>query len=228
VASAATVPAWVFVAAIGIMLVGAIVPIRRQSASANLAWHAVGMHEQCLQHLAQTLDTLQHVLTDVVDGADISDYIDHGILAPAKDMLTHHPADEVRLSILVPEGERFRMRFSAGHSLVSARKFSVPIKDSISRVAFDAGEAMTWHDVHEDDCYTEHPKATRQTRAMISVPLTRGEEVTGVFNAISDRPHGFNPADRLYIECLGSVIDVAIAIMDPDAALVDEQLDPTE
>jgi GAF domain-containing protein len=148
-----------------------------------------------------------------VDRRAIGDYLTHGILAPARDMLTRHPDDQIRLSILSPDDDAFRMEFWAGHDLTSAKKFTIPIKDSISRVAFESGTTETWDDVHDDDRYAEHPKATRPTRAMVSVPLTHGSEVIGVFNAISDQPRGFNPADRLYIECLGSVIDVAVGIL---------------
>lgn len=214
----ASVPAWTLIAAAAVAVAAYFPFTRRMTAGERLAWFAVDIEEQYLQHLAQTLDTLQHVLTDNLDHATIRDYVNHGILAPAKDMLTRRPNDDIRLSILYPRGTDFGMQFQAGHNLMSAKKFAVPMKDSISRVAFESGETETWDDVSSDDRYTPHPKATRATRAMVSVPLTQGDEVIGVFNAISDRAHGFNPADRLYIECLGSVIDVAIGILQREEA----------
>lgn len=211
--SNASMPIWAFAAALALAVAIVFLLVEARTKSENLAWFAVEMQEQYLQHLAHTLHTLQNVLTDGVDRRAIGDYLTHGILAPARDMLIRHPDDQVRLSILSPEDDAFRMDFWAGHDLTSAKKFTIPIKDSISRVAFESGTTETWDDVHDDDRYAEHPKATRTTRAMVSVPLTHGSEVIGVFNAISDQPRGFNPADRLYIECLGSVIDVAVGIL---------------
>ena len=213
VRSNAAVPAWLLILALATGVVVSFIAFRFGTRWEDVAWFAVEIQEQYLGHLAHTLDTLQHVLTDGIDDTRIGDYITHGILAPARDMLTRHPDDQIRLSILVPAGDEFRMEFWAGHDLTSAKKFTIPIKDSISRVAFESGNAQTWDDVNDDDRYTEHPKATRATRAMVSVPLTHGDEVIGVFNAISDQPNGFNPADRLYIECLGSAIDVAVGIL---------------
>lgn len=214
----ATVPAWTLIAVVALAAGAWLALSRRMTTGEQLAWFAVDIEEQYLQHLAQTLDTLQHVLTDSVDHAAIRDYVNHGILAPAKDMLTRNPDDHIRLSILYPHGTDFRMRFQAGHNLTSAKKFAVPMRDSISRVAFESGETETWDDVGSDDRYRPHPMATRPTRAMVSVPLTQGDQVIGVFNAISDRAGGFNPADRLYVECLGSVIDVAIGILQHEEA----------
>jgi hypothetical protein len=212
-----TVPAWALLLVVGLGAILWLLSASRMTSGEQLAWHAVAIEEEHLQHLAHTLDTLQHVLTEGVHLNAIGDYVTHGILAPAKDMLTRNPADDIRLSILIPEGSDFEMVFWAGHNLTSAKKFSIPIKDSISRVAFESGSTETWDDVHTDARYEPHPKASRQTRSMISVPLTHGDQIVAVFNAVSDQAAAFNPADQLYIECLGSIVDVAVGILNAKA-----------
>jgi hypothetical protein len=215
-----TIPVWILAATVAVFILAfaagaALVAVRhrRLKRDEEIAWFAVDVEEQFLQHLSQVLDTLQQVLRDGVGPSEIADFVNHGILAPARDMLTRHAHDCIRLSVLSPHGEDFVMDFWAGHNLTSAKKFRIARGDSMSSVAFSSGKTETWDDVTEDDRFKHHPLATRPTRAMLSVPLTRGDDVIGVFNAISDRPHGFLPADHLYLECLGSVIDVAVGIL---------------
>jgi putative methionine-R-sulfoxide reductase with GAF domain len=114
------------------------------------------------------------------------------------------------------------MRFWAGHNLTSAKRIEIAVKDSISRVAYETAQTQTWDDVHDDNRYIDHPKATRPTRAMVSVPLTLNGTVVGVLNAVSDRRAGFGPADRLYIECLGAVIEVVVGIQQETVLSIDD------
>jgi GAF domain len=202
------VPAWSLAALVVVAIALCLLVYRR-------AWSTARTEEQYLQHLAQILTTLQEIITDGDGEANLEDFVCQGMLAPAKDMLTRQAADDIRLSVLVPRGEVFKMRFWAGHRLQSAKRFEIPIQHSISRVAFENGTSQAWQDVHADDRYADHPKATRSTRAMVSVPLTVSGKTVGVFNAVSDRDAGFTPADRLYVECLGAIIEVVVGIQ-PD------------
>ena len=66
------------------------------------------------------------------------------------------------------------MVWAAGHTLPGRSKYRVPIKDTLSRLAYESTEPQTWEDVTEDDRLEQNPKATHPTRSMVSIPLRRG------------------------------------------------------
>jgi GAF domain-containing protein len=114
--------------------------------------------------------------------------------------------------VLLPDDDCFVMVWSAGHSLPGQQKYRVPIKDTLSRLAYEGGEVYSWDDAQDDDRFQPNPKATWPTRAMISIPLRRGDRVAGVFNAIAAEPGAFDPAEERYLESLGSIISVAVGV----------------
>lgn len=162
-------------------------------------------------HVAEVLDHLQRVLSGNID-VPIPVYIERGILEPARDVLANRPDEHIRLSVLLPDENCFVMAWSAGHTLPGRSKYRVPIKDTLSCVAYETGESQSWRDVTEDDRFKQNPKASHQTRSMVSIPLRRGEDVIGVFNVISSEPEAFDPAETRYLASLGSVISVAVSV----------------
>lgn len=162
-------------------------------------------------HIAEVLDHLQLVLSGNID-VPIPVYIERGILEPARDVLASHPGAHVRLSVLLPDGDCFVMVWTAGHTLPGQSKYRVPIKDTLSRLAYESGEPQAWEDVTEDDRFEQNPKATHHTRSMISIPLRRGEDIIGVFNVIASEPEAFDPAEAQYLASLGSIISVAVSV----------------
>ena len=115
-------------------------------------------------HIAEVLDHLQRVLSPNID-VPIPVYIERGILEPARDVLANHPDEHVRLSVLLPDGDCFVMVWAAGHTLPGRSNYRVPIKDTLSRLAYESGEPQTWQDVTEDDRFEQNPKATHPTRS---------------------------------------------------------------
>jgi hypothetical protein len=162
-------------------------------------------------HVAKMLDHLQRVVSGDLE-VPIPDFIARGILEPARDVLANDPDEHIRLSVLLPSGDDFVMVWAAGHSLLGQTKYRVPIKDTLSRVAYESDEIQIWPDVLKDDRFTQNPKATHLTRSMISMPLRRGETPIGVFNAVAAIPDAFDPAEAGYLESLGSIISVAVSV----------------
>lgn len=162
-------------------------------------------------HVAEVLDHLQRVLSGNID-VKIPVYIERGILEPARDLLANDGGEYVRLSVLLPYDENFIMVWAAGHTLPGQSGYRVPIKDTLSRVAYESGEPQAWDDVTEDDRFEQNPKASNPTRSMVSIPLRHGEHVIGVLNAIASQPSVFDPAEERYLASLGSVISVAVSI----------------
>ena len=83
----------------------------------------------------------------------------------------------------------------------------------MSRFAFESGNAQSWDDVTAERMFTPNPEGTRPFRSMISLPIRNGEDILGVFNAISAEPYAFDPAEERYIASLGGVINVAVGIL---------------
>ena len=149
------------------------------------------------------------------------DFIEVGIFEPAHRLLRrdHLGADrgDLRFSILVADGEDFVMADDSGllpahgHRSESRQKFRLPIKDSFAGVAFNSGRVQSSNDLHTDQRFMPHPKASssREYQSMVSVPLWRAGEVDGVLNVLAVRKDAFSPVDRTCITLLASVIDVA-------------------
>lgn len=162
-------------------------------------------------HTADVLDRLQRVLAGELQGVSIPNYIERGILDPARDVL-QGPHDDIRISVLLPQGDRWTMIWCAGHSLDGQKKYAAPIADTLSRVAYESGEATYWPDVTEDDRFSANPNATRPFHSMLSQPIMNGSHVVGVLNVISSVTDAFDPAEQQYLASLGSVIGVALGV----------------
>jgi GAF domain-containing protein len=118
-----------------------------------------------------------------------------GLLAPAREFLIQAPGEDVRLSVLVPEGQDFRMKWMAGHRLVSKQDFRLRIGESFSRFAFQTGQIESSEDVDSDPRFQPHPRAERPYYSIISVPIRSGDDVVAVFNVVSTLPYAFTEAD---------------------------------
>jgi GAF domain-containing protein len=175
---------------------------------------ALERHETYSGHVAQALDALQRIVAGDI-AVDISHYIGVGVLEPARDLITDKPADDVRLSILLPreDGERWSMRWAAGHSLEGRAKYKERIVDTLSRHAYELGETQRWSDVTSDSGFRQNRLASQPIRAMLSLPVRAGDQTVGVFNVVSSAPGAFDPAEEIYITSLGAVISVAVGVL---------------
>jgi len=178
---------------------------------------AVDRYEIYTDHIADVLDRLQRVLSNELEGVTIPDYIERGIIGPARDVL-QGPHEEIRISVLLPEGDRWRMVWCAGHSLDGQRNYNQRIADTLSRVAYEEDESQYWPDVTQDDRFRPNPQANRPFHSMLSHPIRNGAEVVGVLNVISSHVDAFDPAERGYLTSLASVIGVAVSVYLPDAS----------
>lgn len=175
----------------------------------TLDW-ATTRHEAYGLHVVEMLELLQSVLAGHTPGVTMADFINRGVLEPARDMLGGSAPEGVRLSVLNPHGDCFEMLFSSGHRLDSQRRYTMRIADSLSRIALEDGVLQHWDDVTVDDRFTPNPNATRPFHSMVSVPIRVGADVRAVFNVIATNPHAFDPAEITYIAALGSIVEVAV------------------
>jgi hypothetical protein len=228
------VPLWVALLAV---LVGAAAVLgltarsRRSERRGLRAFHA--------EHLREILETSRKILAESVQGVSRNQFIERGILAPARHWLTESsgdagvaararrwarrvPAEEVRLSIITPDaqGHRFdRMACQVGHSVEASQNFSLEIEGTMAGKAYKAGEIQWSNDVENDDRWTEHTKAraNRRYSSLVCVPINVGDRVVAVFNVLSTYKAAFSATDLSYIELLGAMLNVAWA-MAPSSA----------
>lgn len=219
------VPVWT--AFVGIVLVGgAAVAWARRGRSGNgeleelveMLLVQVDLHEYYADHLYEVLETLQKAITQSIPGVSFAEFVERGMLEPARQYLTQAPGEDVRLSVQVPNGQRqdFVMQFSAGHSLESSRDFRLPIAGSFGGHAYSSNEIQWTGDVDGDPRWSEHSKARvgREYGSLVSVPISVRDQVIGVLNVVSTYKQAFSEADRTYIELLGSILSVAWSLAD--------------
>lgn len=166
-----------------------------------------------VDHVREILDTLQKVIAGEIPGVTIGDFVERGVLAPARQWLANSADEDVRLSILVPDPadpSRFTMAFEAGHSVEARQSFALPIQGSFAGFAFTSGEMHWTNDVDTDPRWTRHPEARpgREYGSLASVPVQVGAQSVGVLNVISTSKDAFLPSELMYVDLLGSIINV--------------------
>jgi GAF domain-containing protein len=176
---------------------------------------ALERHEMYGAHVCQMMDNLQRVIAGDIPGVSIPNFIERGVLEPARDVMRDYGHNsDLRLSILLPTGTNgnFRMQWAAGHHLDSQKKYDIPMVDTLARFPFERSVMMTWGDVHDDPNFKPNPHATRDFHSMVSIPISVGESPLGVLNVITDQIDAFDPADINYLTALRAVIDVAVGV----------------
>lgn len=157
------------------------------------------------------LETLQKILHGDVREVSLDALVERGVLEAAREFIERGPDEEVRLSVLVPDGNDFVMRWAAGHRLESQRKFRQPIDEMFARFSYRSGDVELSDDVQTDERWKPLAKATRPYRSLVTVPIHRGDETVAVLNAISTYPAAFGDGDIMFLQLLAAIIEVAWA-----------------
>lgn len=164
-------------------------------------------------------------LRDLVAGklnVPFEDFMERGVLAPARFGLSVERNEEIRLSVLIPEseGENFKMLFESGHTLGRKADFSLP-KASLAGHALETGELQWTNEVEKDKRWHPHPKASaeRGYHSLASMPIVVGDDAVGVLNVVSSAKGAFLKGDLTYVELLGGFIGLAWALNDGSGAL---------
>lgn len=203
-----SVPAWLLLVPIVLAVLLAAFGARRLRAkkidNESLAME-VGRSGEYSGLLQNSLDALQRVISGDVE-ADIPHFIEQGVLEPARRILTEKPAENVRLSVLLPSSEapdRWSMPWTAGHSIVGKSKYDQPIADTLARHAFESGEPQNWPDTTKQTEFRQNPLASSPTRSMISIPI-RGRERLAKRDPVSSGRGWFYPVWTVKGEGMGS------------------------
>jgi GAF domain-containing protein len=181
-----------------------------------LGW-AARYGDNLLGYQADLLSEAMLGLREMVAGklsVSFEEFLERGVLAPARFGLSAERGEEIRLSIIEPsEGDTFRMIYEAGHSLGRKNDFSLP-KASMAGHALES-RALQWTgDVESDDRWQVHPKANAARRygSLACMPIIVGDEPLAILNVLSSAKHAFFQSDLTYIELLGGFIGLAWAL----------------
>lgn len=216
-----SIQAWL-VLLIVVLLVALAIALLRQQGSVLVGVEAdkgalereLGRHNEYSGHLQNSLDALQRVISGDVD-AEIPYFLEQAVLEPARSILSEKPAEKVRLSVLLPDDERpdrWSMRWSAGHSMVGKLKYDERIADTLARHAFERGEPQDWSDTEAQTDFRQNPEASAPTRSLVSIPICEGDDVLGVFNAVSAERDAFDDAEKKFLTSLAGIIAVAVSV----------------
>lgn len=179
--------------------------------------------DDLLGYQADLLGEAVLALRDLVAGklnVPFEDFMERGVLAPARFGLSVERNEEIRLSVLVPDGDTLRMIFESGHSLGRKDDFSLP-RASLAGHALETGELQWTNDVDNDQRWYPHPKASaeRGYGSLASTPIVVGDDAVGVLNVVSSAKGAFLKGDLTYVELLGGFIGLAWALNDGSGAL---------
>lgn len=216
-----SIPAWIVLLVV-VSLIGLAVALLRQQngilgfveEDKEALEKELGRHNEYAGHLQNSLDALQRVISGDVD-AGIPYYLEQAVLEPARSILSEKPAENIRLSVLLPaddDPDRWSMRWSAGHSMVGKLKYNERIADTLARHAFERGEPQDWSDTEAQTDFRQNPEASAPTRSLVSIPIAEGDAVLGVFNAVSAERDAFDDAEKKFLASLAGIIAVAVSV----------------
>ena len=157
-------------------------------------------------------------LREIVAGhLDVSfeEFIERGVLAPARFGISAVRGEEIRLSVLKldEKTQEFKMLFESGHSLGRKANFSLP-KATLAGHALESGDLQWTNNVDSDGRWRPHPRASdsRRYSSLASMPVIVGGTPVAVLNVVSSHKGAFLTGDLTYIELLGSFIGLAWAL----------------
>ena len=170
--------------------------------------------ERYAEQASGALGTLQKVMLGTIAPVSIRDFVQEGLFEPAHAILANDIRGDVRFSVLVPDGEEFVMRHALGHDVESRREFRLQIHKSFAGLAFNEREIKWSDDTKSDSRFTPHPKARpgREYESIVAAPLWEGNDVFGVLVVVAEKGSAFTRADRIYIQELAAIMDVARAV----------------
>jgi hypothetical protein len=165
--------------------------------------------------LADAMLALRQVAAGELN-VSFEEFIERGVLGPARFGLSAERGEEIRISVLEldGEGESFRMIFESGHSFGRKQAFSLS-RTSMAGYALETGELQWTNDVEGDDRWHVHPKANaaRSYGSLACMPIVVGDDPVAVLNVLSSAKGALLKSDLTYIELLGGFIGLAWAVV---------------
>jgi GAF domain-containing protein len=163
------------------------------------------------EHLGEAILTLREFAGGRTT-TSFADFVERGVLAPARYGLSVVPGEQIRLSVIAlnSSGEAFEMLYEAGHTVGRKDNFSLS-RTTLAGHALDSKQLQWTDNVHEDNRWQAHPlaKDKRQYKSLASAPILVGDEAVAVLNVLSSEEGAFLRGDLTYIEMLAGLIALA-------------------
>jgi GAF domain len=197
---------------------------RRRDSTEIPATRGLNARERELERAVASAEYEKRLMWDVLENIqqaiaseenwELDQVVERGVLGPARGLLTQEREEDVRLSVLEPHKDDptcFQMRWAAGHLPQSVKNYKREIDKTLAGIAFRRGEFVQSDDVEQDERFARNPKATRDFRSLVSMPLPIDEKIVAAFTVVSTRPAAFGPTDVSFIKLIGAVLDVLLA-----------------
>jgi predicted nucleic acid-binding protein len=148
------------------------------------------------------------------DDWELKELVERGVLGPVRGLLMRARFEDVRLAVLVPTDDNpdeWTMRWTAGHSPEGVRNFRRNIDLMIAGRAYREGELVVCQDVLGDPLFVPNPRARREFRSLVAMPVQVNEQIVGVLSVISTEPNAFVDTDISFIRIVAGLIDVLLS-----------------
>lgn len=201
----ASVPLWILFAVVVIAaLAAAFIGVRLPRPQDLAGYHA--------DHLGEIILTLREILARKLVGVSFEDFVERGVLGPARFGLSRVRGEEIRASVLELDeaDQEFRMTYESGHSVGRKQNFRLGLA-SMAGHAQQTGDLQWTNNVERDERWTPHDKA-RPERAYGSLavaPIIVGDDVVALLSVLSTEKAAFFKGDLTYIELLATLIGLA-------------------
>jgi GAF domain-containing protein len=137
--------------------------------------------------IGEAMQGLREVIAGKLN-VSFEDFIERGVLAPARFALSTKRGEEIRISVLQPnsDGQTFRMTFESGHSLGRKDNFSLSMT-SLAGHALRTGELQWSNDIETDNRWHRHPRASeaRSYRSLACIPVVVGDDPVAILSVVS-------------------------------------------
>jgi hypothetical protein len=166
------------------------------------------------------LESIQQEIA-IEEDWQLGELVERGVLGPVRGLLMRARFEDVRLAVLIPTPENpdeWVMRWAAGHSPEGVRNFRRNIDLMLAGRAYRSAELLVCQDVLADAQFVRNPRAQRDFRSLVAMPVQTGETIAGVLSVISTEPNAFVDADVSFIQIVAGLIDVLLAA-EHDAAV---------
>lgn len=132
------------------------------------------------------------------------------ILPGIASILTKRKGNQHRVAIFVKEGDQLRIHQGYGYSSEGKKNLRLAMDTSAGYV-FTTGEVYSSGDVlSPGNRFKVHPKASRQYRSLICVPIKLGTQILGVLNVDGEEINSFTKDDEDYLTYLANSLYILL------------------
>lgn len=136
------------------------------------------------------------------------------VLPNAISILTVGKENVVRGAVLIPEGESLKIFAGNGYSSEGKLNLRLSIDTTVAGTVFQSKKYIYEKDVTKSQTWAKNPKASKEYRSLVCLPILIKDECVGVLNFDGENIDCFNKDDIDAMMLLANNIAVMLAISD--------------